>query len=434
MINNIVDMIESILKIPANEAKFWFDCDGQDMRMTRFYIAEGISRLTSLSVTIISSNPEIKNILNKRATLTIRSTQETPDKFFYGVVTKASLTKATHEYGEYTVEIMPAFWLLSLRKQSRIFQKMSVREIVEKVLKDAGFGGDDYSFKTQKTYLKQEYCVQYRESDFNFICRLLEEEGIFYFFQHNAGNGKELLVFGDSTSAYSDCAPLNEVQYRETSGTDLPSGLEYVSECHIQYVVCSDKTSLNDFNYEKPDMLLVTTASGKQNTELEIYDYPGKYNVKDVGEKLAKIRLEELNTEGIVIIGSSNCLSFASGAKMSFTQHPHSDINKTCLVTGVNHMGAQGSEGTDYDNQFECIPFDVPFRPSRTTPRPTVKGSQTATVVGPSKEKIYFDEFGRVKVQFHWDREGKRDENTTCWVRVSQGYAGANHGMQFMPL
>ncbi|MBU1754105.1 type VI secretion system tip protein VgrG, partial [bacterium] len=279
-----------------------------------------------------------------------------------------------------------------------------------------------------------EYCVQYRESDFNFICRLLEEEGIFYFFQHNAGNGKELLVFGDSFSAYPDCAPLKEVIYRETTGADLPAGLEHVSECRLQQAVCFGKTSLNDFNYEKPSMLLITTASSKQNTELEIYDYPGKYNVKDVGEKLAKIRLEELNTERIVLSGSSNCHSFAAGAKMTLVQHPRKDINKTYLVVSVHHMGSQESDCTDYDNHFECIPVNVSFVPPRTTPRPTVKGSQTATVVGPSKEKIYFDEFGRVKVQFHWDREGKRDENTTCWVRVSQGYAGANHGMQFMPL
>ncbi|MEK7275696.1 MAG: type VI secretion system tip protein TssI/VgrG, partial [Candidatus Desantisbacteria bacterium] len=434
---NIIDLIESILKISANEAKFWFDCAGHDMRVTEFSVSEGVSRLTSLAVTLVSSDPEIKlkDMINKRVTLTLRSTQKVSDKYFYGVITGFSLIKATHKYGEYTAEIMPVFWYLNLRQQSRIFQKMSVKDIIERVLKDAGFDSDDYSFKTQKAYPKREYCVQYRESDFNFICRLLEEEGVFYFFQHEEGKGKEMLIFGDSSSVYPDCAPFNTVSYREATGADIPSGMEYVSECHLQQEVCSGKVSLNDFNYEKPDMILLSaSSSSKGDANLEVYDYPGKYDVKDVGEKLARIRIEELNARGMILTGSSNCCSFASGAKMSLTHHPRSDVNKTYLVTGVNHMGIQGPEGTDYDNQFECIPHDVPFRPSRVTTRPTVKGSQTATVVGPSGEKIYFDELGRVKVQFHWDREGKRDENSTCWVRVSQGYAGAQHGMQFMPL
>ena len=434
---NIIDLIESILKISANEARFWFDCAGHDMRVTEFSVSEGVSRLTSLAVTLVSSDPEIKlkDMINKRVTLTLRSTQKVSDKYFYGVITGFSLIKATHKYGEYTAEIMPVFWYLNLRQQSRIFQKMSVKDIIERVLKDAGFDSDDYSFKTQKAYPKREYCVQYRESDFNFICRLLEEEGVFYFFQHEEGKGKEMLIFGDSSSVYPDCAPFNTVSYREATGADIPSGMEYVSECHLQQEVCSGKVSLNDFNYEKPDMILLSaSSSSKGDANLEVYDYPGKYDVKDVGEKLARIRIEELNARGMILTGSSNCCSFASGAKMSLTHHPRSDVNKTYLVTGVNHMGIQGPEGTDYDNQFECIPHDVPFRPSRVTTRPTVKGSQTATVVGPSGEKIYFDELGRVKVQFHWDREGKRDENSTCWVRVSQGYAGAQHGMQFMPL
>ncbi|MFH1098302.1 MAG: type VI secretion system tip protein TssI/VgrG [Candidatus Desantisbacteria bacterium] len=299
-------------------------------------------------------------------------------------------------------------------------------------------------FSLQKKYSKREYCVQYRESDLNFICRLLEEEGIFYFFQHEKDKKKEVMGFVDSSANCPDCATEKKIMFKEQTG-GLSTEVEYVYECRLQQEVISGKVTLNDFNYEKPNVSLLTSKTGNSSQadkNLEVYDYPGGYNLQDIGEKLVRVRMEEIDSRHLVVTGKSNWRSLGSGCKMTLTNHYRDDLNKDYLITRVIHQATQGSifafgesgEGTSYNNHFECIPLNIPFHPSRVTPHPTVKGGQTATVVGPSGEKIYFDKLGRVKVQFHWDREGKKNENSTCWVRVSQGYAGIQHGIQFMPL
>lgn len=439
---SMLDMLADLLD--ANKSQFLFDSPIPKLGVLSFAGYEGISQPYRLEIHLVSKNSEIKfdDIISKRVTLTVRCAKG--NRCFYGIIARFYQCEAAAHYTKYVAELVPMVWLLTLRAQSRIFQNMSVDEIIKKVLTDAGFSGDDYRLSLQKTYAKKEYCVQYRESDFNFICRLLEEEGIFYFFRHEEGKGKELLVIGDSSVAYSDCIPEKEVMFKElTAG--LSTNIEYVYQCRLQQEIVSGKVTLNDFNYEKPDMLLLSDEISKvkiKDENLEVYDYPGEYNIKDIGKKLARVRMEEISSRHLKITGKSNWRSFASGSKMTMTNHYRSDLNKDYFVTRVMHEASQGSilsygeteEGTSYNNQFECISLDVPFRPSRITPRPTVKGSQTAIVVGPKGEKIYFDEFGRVKVQFHWDREGKKDEKSTCWVRVSQGYAGPNHGIQFMPL
>ncbi|MFH1859958.1 MAG: type VI secretion system tip protein TssI/VgrG [bacterium] len=439
MLNFLKDLLE------PNKAHFLFDCPVPDLGVLSFTGSEGISQPYRFEIRLVSKNAEINfdDVVFKRATLTI-SFNQTDKRYIHGIISRFSQYESGAHHTIYVAEIVPMVWLLNLRTQIRIFQDMGVDEIVKKVLSDAGFGGKDYKFLLQKKYPKREYCVQYRESDFSFICRLLEEEGIFYYFQHELQvNGTELLAINDSSDTCPSCVPEKEVGFHEHSG-DIPSETQYVYECRPQQGVISGKITLNDFNYEKPNVLLLSSENSSliKNPNLEIYDYPGEYNQQSEGERLAKIRMREIDAHYMVISGKSNWRSMEAGYKMTLTDHYRSDLNKDYLITRVIHYAThaailsfgESEKGTSYNNQFESIPFKVNFRPSRTTPRPTVKGTQTATVVGPSKEKIYFDEFGRVKVQFHWDREGKRDEKSSCWVRVSQGYAGANHGMQFMPL
>ncbi|MFH1896735.1 MAG: type VI secretion system tip protein TssI/VgrG [Candidatus Desantisbacteria bacterium] len=437
---NMLKFLKDLLE--PNTAHFLFDCPVSGLGVLSFTGSEGISQPYRFEIRLVSNNSGINfdDILFKRATLTIRCNQ-TDKRYIHGIISRFSQHESGAHHTVYVAELVPMVWLLSLRAQSRVFQNMSVDEIVKKILTDAGFGGKDYKFLLQKKYLKREYCIQYRESDFNFISRLLEEEGIFYYFQHESQG--EVLIINDLSDTCSGCLPEKGVGFHEHSG-DIPPEVQYVYECLPQQGIISGKVTLNDFNYEKPAMLLLANENSVQikNPNLEVYDYPGEYNQQGEGERLAKIRMREIDAHYRVITGKSNWRSMDAGYKMTLTDHYRSDLNVDYLITQVNHYATHASilsygeseKGTSYNNQFKSIPFKVNYHPPRVTPRPTVKGTQTATVVGPSKEKIYFDEFGRVKVQFHWDREGKRDDKSSCWVRVSQGYAGANHGMQFMPL
>src|SRR5262249_33874670 len=193
-----------------------------------------------------------------------------------------------------------------------------------------------------------------------------------------------------------------------------------------------------DFNFQQPSLDLKTTLNGKDERQLEVYDYPGEYREKDQGERLVGIRMEEEQTPQFVIEGVGLCRGFTPGYRLDLRDHYRRDFNKSYVLTSVYHSADQGSsyqsnadsgsEDYNYSNRFQCVPYPTPFRPPRLTPVPIMHGSQTAIVVGPAGEEIYVDKYGRVKVQFHWDREGKRDENSSCWIRVSQPWAGKGWG------
>jgi type VI secretion system secreted protein VgrG len=215
---------------------------------------------------------------------------------------------------------------------------------------------------------------------------------------------------------------------------DVISGFERMQE------IRPAKYSLNDFNFEIPntDLKVNVPSSQKLGTgEREIYDYPGMYAKKNEGDRLARIRMEEEEAQITTIIGSSNCRAFTSGYRFTLTSYFRGDMNnKDYLLASIEHVAEQGwddKSDISYSNRFTCIPFDVPFRPTRLTPKPVVHGSQTAIVVGPKGDEIYTEEHGRVKVQFHWDREGKNDENSSCWIRVAQLWAGINWGAMYIP-
>ncbi|MCU0959988.1 MAG: type VI secretion system tip protein VgrG [Pirellulaceae bacterium] len=402
---------------------------------------EELSRLFSFRLDMVSEESSIKpgDIVGKPVSFNIKR----PDgsrRPFHGYVRRFMAGDESHGHRVYRAEIVPQLWFLTRKANCRIFQKKTVKQILEQVFADAGL--TDYETSEIKGEHKQwEYCVQYRETDFNFVSRLMEQEGIFYYFRHE--KDKHILVLGDQKGAYRDC-PEKEV--------DLPadySGIavkEHLTSWEHRYEFRSGKWAQTDYNFETPSTSLltqtqtnVTLADAKK---FELFDYPGEYAQKSDGEAEVKLRMEEEEVGYDVVHGGSGCPTFTPGHKFTVKSHPAAaEKNKSYVITSIQHSirepmaYASGDRDVDstYANTFTCIPDSVQFRPARITPKPVVNGIQTAVVVGPAGEEIYVDKYGRVKVQFFWDREGKKDDNSTCWIRVAQNWAGEKWGMLFHP-
>lgn len=405
---------------------------------------EGLSTLFSFELDLLSENLSIafQDIIGKNVTVSV-TLADGEKRFFNGIVSRFSQGSGGGEAGgdprfsSYTATMVPWLWLLTRTADSRIFQKLSVPDIVEKIFGEKGFS--DYKMLLDDSYEKRDYCVQYRETDFNFISRLLEEEGIFYFFEHE--EGKHTLVLADVPDKHKPCSKQESARYQISAGgwleEDVITGLEWMQE------IQAGKYTLSDFNFEIPGTDLKVDAPGKTTFgpgEREIYDYPGEYDKRAQGERLANIRMQEQEASITTITGSSVCRAFTSGYRFDLLDYYREDMNnKPYVLASVNHgatepVGVSGQESeASYTNSFTCIPFEVPYRPPRLTPKPVVEGAQTAIVVGPAGEEIYTDEHARVKAQFHWDREGKKDENSSCWIRVSQVWAGAGWGAMYIP-
>ncbi|OEU67352.1 MAG: hypothetical protein BA867_04205 [Desulfobacterales bacterium S5133MH16] len=417
--------------------------------LTDFRGDEGLSNLFSFEMKLLSKNHNIsfKKIIGKNVTVFI-DLADGSRRYFNGLISRFSQAGGDQpdreiQWAYYTATMVPWFWLLTRTADSRIFQELSIPDIVEKIFSDHGFS--DYKFRLHGSYEPRNYAVQYRETDFNFVSRLLEEEGIFYFFEHE--ENKHTLVLADSPAEHKPCPTQESARYRLTGGAwgeeDMISGLEVMKE------IRAGKYSLSDFNFETPNTDLEVTADSKRKLgpgEREIYDYPGEYPKRNQGDRLVNIRMEEEEARITTINGAGNCRAFTSGYRFRLLDYFRDDMNEKEFVLvrvkhGANQEGTYRSGTTtgadeaesSYENYFECIPHEVPFRPAQVTAKPVVEGVQTAIVVGPSGEEIYTDEHGRVKVQFHWDREGKNDENSSCWMRVSQLWAGAGWGAMWIP-
>ncbi len=393
-----------------------------------FHGTETISKPYAFSLKLLSEDPKValKQLLSTPMVISI----ELPggkERHLHGLVNRA----VQLEFGEdglvaYQVEIVPWLWFLSLFTDMRIFQNKTAPEIIEQVFKDRGFS--DYKLQLQGSYPKREYCVQYRETDLNFVSRLMEDEGIFYFFQHTTE--KHTLVLADNPQAIQDCPELATARYVPLAG-DVTEDDTVFTLLHEQKVY-PGMSSLSDYDFEKPNTSLRATIAGEQKGE--IYDYPGKYKTKADGEHYAKVRLEEQEVKLSIVRGDSSCRAMQSGFKFELKDHYRDDENQAYTVISVTHNAQNTSyrsgsaEGFTYQNGFEAIPNSVVFRPPRLAVKPVVKGSQPALVVGKAGEEIWTDKYGRVKVQFYWDREGKKDEKSSCWIRVAQTVAGKGWG------
>lgn len=415
---------------------------GKDvLLLTEISGEEAVSRSFRFELALVSEKQTIHHdaIIGRNATVTI-ALSDGGKRYFNGIVSSFSQGRGGGDGGEdarfsyYRCTMVPWFWSLSKCAGTKIFQNLSIPGIVEQVFKDRGCS--DYRFDLRGCYEKREFCVQYRETDFNFVSRLLEEEGIFYFFQHE--KGKHTMVLADSPEANATCPSRQAVScLASASGTHEN---EVITALEITRQMRPSKYSLNDFNFKIPKTSLKVEVPGAARSkagECDVYDAPAGFDTRAAGCRLARMRMEEEEAQSVVISGSSDCRSFTSGYRFTLADHSNPDLNgKDFLLVSVRHDAIEGY-GTDaisnYQNSFHCIPFHTPYRPPRLTPKPVVQGTQTAIVVGPPGEEIHTDEHGRVKVQFHWDRDGKHDDNSSCWIRVSQLWVGNGWGCFHLP-
>ena len=402
---------------------------------------EAISRLFRISAQLLSEHSlvDFKKVIGQKVTISVVQTDGSK-RYLNGVVSRFALTGKDDRFTHYYMEIVPWLWSLTRQADCRIFQNMTIPDILMKVFKDRGFS--DFRNSLQGSFEQREYCVQYRETDFNFVSRLMEQYGIYFFFEHE--KAKHTLVLGNAPTVHKPC-PLQSKARLDFTGVALGHRDDVVSAWHLEQELRPGKYSLTDYNFETPATNLLaneeTVFKVAGNDKYDIYDYPGIYTKKDAGQTITKIRMQEDETGHLIATGSSNCRTFISGYRFDLTGHSVSDMNQTYLLTEVQHSatvggsysGPRDSSGEDYSNHFTCIAYSTPYRPPRLTPRPFVQGPQTAVVVGKSGEEIWTDKYGRVKVQFFWDREGKKDENSSCWVRVSQPWAGKNWGSINIP-
>jgi type VI secretion system secreted protein VgrG len=402
--------------------------------LTGFTGQEELSRLFTYHLDMLSEEDGIaaKDIVGKGVTWCVAEVDSEP-RFFHGVVRRfVAGPRRVRTLRGYRAEVVPWLWFLTRTTNCRIFQNKTAPQIIEAIFGDLGL--TDYELSLTRTYPQREYCVQYRETAFNFVSRLMEYEGIFYFFRHE--EGKHTLVLADQKSAFKD-VPESQVAY--SPGSLAPN---HISTWDHQYEFRSGKWAQIDYNFETPSTSLLTSTNKlidlPDADKFELFDYPGLYKVKGDGDAEVKVRMEEEETPYDMVTGTSRCCTFTPGGKFTLEGHDCDAENQTYALIAVEHSATDTSYsasggGSEYGNTFTCIPSTVSFRPGRLTPRPVVQGPQTAVVVGPAGEEIYTDKYGRVKVQFHWDREGKKDENSSCWIRVAENWAGKNWGIVFNP-
>jgi uncharacterized protein involved in type VI secretion and phage assembly len=497
----------------------------------RYRGSEGLGQLYRFEIELSTTQESVafEEIVGQAAVLSI-STQH-GSRWFHGIISRFEMTGESPELTYYRAELVPAVWRLSHRYGCRIFQNQSAKEIITDVLTRAGLSSQSFRFELEGETPAREYCVQYRETDLNFVCRLLEEEGIWWYFEHES----HVLVMADSTSAYKPLTPEPQLRFEHATGLNVPD--EHVFKFRLGQGVRPGAAVLRDFTFKNPPLNLEAQAGSERDSDLEFFDYPGEYVDQNRGGDLARKRAEEFEAGRTVGQGESNSYRLGPGKTFELTDHPSAPTNGNYLVTSAVHFGRQsttrtssGSNGTRgvldtgvhqsllaarnnsdrtisqlaeallqivtrlkggdptanralsdwlyhagqvskdlasigvaaganplealsvpnliddinrasvttdeaavFGCRFSCIPATVVYRPPRVTPWPVMRGAQTARVVGPEGEEIHCDEYGRVKVQFNWDRQGEFNDASSCWIRVSQGFAGGQYGNMFIP-
>ncbi|MGW8466270.1 type VI secretion system tip protein TssI/VgrG [Pseudomonas sp. CLCA07] len=321
----------------------------------------------------------------------------------------------------YQLMLRPWLWWLTLASNNRVFQNLATSDIVTTIFKAHGF--TDFLLKLTGSYTPREYCVQYGETDFAFVSRLLEEDGIFWFYTHE--DGKHTLVLGDSNDAFPPIPNGPKVNYLgQQMGERELHGIRSGQVC-MQAVAGVYRAT--DYEFTTPTTSLYSQAEAVAGPR-SMYEHPGSYNAKARGDTLTKQRVDGLRSQEKRLVGESDCRWLVPGHWFTLAGHDDATLNIDWVVTAVTHEASHDG----YQNRFEAIPKATPFRPQRTTPKPRMH-TQTAIVVGKSGEEIWTDEYGRIKLQFPWDRDGKNDEASSCWVRVVLPWSGKGFGMQFVP-
>ncbi|MHC4234714.1 MAG: type VI secretion system Vgr family protein [Planctomycetota bacterium] len=500
----------------------------------RYRGSEGLCQLYRFEIELASTEEQVPfdTVVGKAAVLSINT--DYGERWFHGVISRFEFTGETTGQNYYRAELMPSLWLLTHRYNCRIFQEKTIPDIISEVLTKGGIASDRFKVDgLGRSYEPREYCVQYRETDFNFICRLMEEEGIRWYFEQSKEGHVLVLEDGDK-STYTAIEGESQLPYHPPTGMNVQQ--EHVFRYRQGQSVRPGAVVLNDFYFKNPTLELESGSDCGRDTGLEFFDCPGEYFAQGTGQDLATLRAEEFEAARTIGLGQSNSPRLVPGRTFEMIEHP-AGFDGIYYISAVTHQGKQsvtrtttggngrmglldarihqslvaarqnenstirelaeglleiikrlqGSDATAhraltewlyhagqvsrdlpavaeasggspldalsipnlmedvadwsivdrdapvYECRFACIPAEVSYRPPRVTPWPVMRGTQTARVVGPEGEEIHTDEYGRVKVQFHWDREGGHQETASCWIRVCQGMAGGNYGIMFLP-
>jgi type VI secretion system secreted protein VgrG len=402
-------------------------------------VSSGLSTLGEMHVSLLSTKVDLKpeDLLGQPLTVNVQLDQAAK-RFFHGYVSRFAVSGHTGRHYRYSATVRPWLWFLTRTTDCRIFQEETIPSIVKTVFQDHKIANFEFKLFREREYAKWPYCVQYRESDYNFIARLLENEGIYWYFKHAEGQHKLVLV--DSHTAH-DKLQDHEVLPYFANAEQVPPDKEYVSTWNFASEVLPGKTALTSYDFERPSVDLKVNEERSRAYELsdyEMFDYEIDYTQAAEGSRLAEDRLEELQARFRTYRGGSNAQRIEVGRRLALRKHPREDQNAEYLVTSVTvhaqvNSYESGSESGGFQCDFSAIPSSQQFRPPRNTPKPFVQGPQTAVVVGPAGEEIFTDKYGRVKLHFHWDRYSKKNDKSSCWVRVSHPWAGKNFGVIDIP-
>jgi len=414
---------------------------GPALQFNRLDGRDGLSRNGEYRVTALSRRGDIKaDELLGHPVSVIVTTPHGGKREFNGLAAAFFQLGQTGRFHQYLIVVRPWTWLLTRTSDCKIFQDKTVRQIIEAVLADHPYA--DFAFELTASYQPWHYCVQYRESDFNFLARLMEQEGIHFFFRHK--DGKHTLIIADGAHAHVAAPDYARVLFREpeaAAARQIEGIRDWSHGCEIQ----PTRFVQRDFNFEKPRADLQADAAPARplkhqyQAKFDVFDYPGEYEERSEGQRLAAIRVEEMRHQFDRFDGEGNAAGLGSGGLFTLFDHPRDDQNQEYLIVSADYAVEESPLESELSHtelfriRLQAIPSAQHFQAPRITPKPIVQGPQTAIVVGPSGDEIHTDKYGRVKVQFHWDRYGTHDQNSSCWVRVSHPWAGKNWGMIAIP-
>ena len=409
--------------------------DALSLRVATY--TESLGNPFTLDIELISGDENVNfaELLGKSMTLSLETKDST--RHFNGIITEFSQKENFKRNAIYEATLRPWFWLLTLSQKCRIFQQKSYPDIIKSVFAETGF--TDFEDKLSSKYPKQEYIVQFNESDFDFISRIMQQEGIFYTFEHS--KNKHTLVLHDDNARVDD---IGNIDYYELDDNTKFIGLEGIRIWERQQQVKTGGVALSSFDFEMPNKNLKASTKDPQIKSMSVfskYAYDSHFTQRKEGEYYTKLLMERENASHLQASFSANHRELACGSKFTLAEHGRDDQNKQHLITyfqcTIRSKDLVDENKDNEQEQFECdakaIPANINFRPQQQHNKPKMNGPQTATVVGKKKEEIWTDKYGRVKVQFHWDEISKGDENSSCWIRVSQSMAGKNWGGIYIP-
>lgn len=396
------------------------------LEVTGFRAVEEMSAPYELEVDVKCDSTTLTRYAGSRATLAWRAAGVKTVR--HGVVSRVTVARVRGNDVAYRLVISPGLSSLASRSNCRLFQNKTSAEVVGTILNEHGFV--NYRSVIQRSLRSHAFVVQYRETDLEFVQRLLEDEGLFYYFEH--GDSEETLVIADDDAAYVSLTGRSASFEFSEYGRDK----EHVFSLALSSVATTDRVRLRDYDFESPDAALEVTATVSRSAgSAELYDYPGGYRERNDGFAKARIRLDSQQVPALTAVATTNSPRLAPGHAFRLSGHGYRPANRTWVAVRVVHEGVAEPAAGDppYRNEANCIDATLPYRAVSRYPSLTMQGPQTATVVGPAGEEIHVDEHGRVKVQFHWDREGQSDENSSAWIRVVQDLAGNGWGALAIP-